>query len=82
MKTLDMPPLRLDGTCSACVGGWQCEYRQRAGVLADKIKAAAVAEASHMAHRMVLQVIIATCQLESDEGGTATMKAERILEER
>ena len=82
MKTPQPPPLRPDGTCSACIGGWQCKYHQRETTDRDDMRSAIIAEASRHSHRLVLNVIIETCQLESDEGGTATEKAERILAER
>jgi hypothetical protein len=82
MKTLQKPPARSDGTCSACIGGWQCKYHQQEGVKLDRARAAVIASAALASHRHALDVIIATCQLESDECGTATRKAERILEER
>lgn len=76
------PPKRPDGTCSACVGGWQCGYHQREGVARDKAQAAVIAEVAQFSHDRLIQWVIATCQLESDERGTATQKAEWILEAR
>jgi hypothetical protein len=78
-KVIPIPPLRPDGTCSACVGGWQCEYHQRKGVAKDKEQAETIRKVSSGAKAAAIGRICAALELESDEGGTAEEKAQRRL---
>jgi hypothetical protein len=73
------PTKRADGTCSACIGGWQCKYHQEQGVQADNRKAKILAEVCQNAKEIRIARYAAEMQLESDESGTAHEKAERAL---
>jgi pyruvoyl-dependent arginine decarboxylase (PvlArgDC) len=75
MKT---PKLRHDGSCTACAGGWLCEYHQKETARKWNRRQTALAEAAAGQHEITLQQIEAQRELESDDGGTAREKAKRI----
>ena len=77
---MTMEPIkRADGTCSACIGGWQCKYHQEQGVKADSHRAKILAEVCENARETKIARYAAEMQLESDEAGTAHEKSERAL---
>jgi len=76
------PPKRADGTCSACIGGWQCKFHQIESVKADNRRANIFAEVCQNAREMDIARLAAHLELESDEAGTAEEKAERALQNR
>lgn len=72
------PPKRSDGTCSACVGAL-CPYHQEQGVIADNKKSKMLAEIGKSIRNYNIEKLISELKLESDEGGLAWEKAERML---
>lgn len=73
------PAIRPDGSCSACTGGWMCQYHQQQTAREWNAKQSMLAEAAAGQRESELQRIQARYELESDEGGTAREKAERII---
>lgn len=75
------PLKRSDGTCSACIGGL-CKYHQEQGIINDERKSQMLAEVAKNIRNYNIERLISELKLESDEGGTAWEKAERMLKKK
>lgn len=73
------PTKRSDGTCSSCIGGNLCQYHREQGALRDKEISSLLQKLGKSIASHKIDRLISDLQLESDEGGTATEKAKKIL---
>ena len=73
------PELRPDGTCSACKGGWLCEYHQQEVVQRFETLRRLFWEVRSGARAAALARVAAEHDYESDEMSTAEQKAENFL---
>ena len=76
---MNTPLLRPDGSCPACVGGWQCEYHQREGVRRFQERERMLAIVARGIRARRIADLCARYELESDEFQTREQKAEHIL---
>lgn len=77
LETHQEPALNDRGWCSKCIGGL-CEYHQAEGLIRWHRREAALHEAAVALRVDSIGRIMVDNRLESDEGGTAYQKAERI----
>lgn len=73
------PKTRADGSCSACVGGWQCAWHQAEGVRVDRERGEMLRAVSANARKYDIAHLCARFELESDEMTTREQKAEHYL---
>jgi hypothetical protein len=73
------PLILSDGSCSACVGGWQCAWHQNEGVRLDRERGAMLRRVSANSRQYEIARVCSRFELESDEGGTREEKAERYM---
>ena len=73
------PTLRQDGSCPACVGGWQCAFHIAAGLEEDRQRSRTLARVVAGQRENEIARVCWLYELESDEGGTREEKAARLL---
>lgn len=71
MKPCTMP----DGSCAECLGGWLCAYHQEETARVWNNRQAELRKAAINSRLAAIERIMASRELESDEGGTAESKA-------
>jgi hypothetical protein len=76
---MKQPAINSDGSCPECVKRCgSCAWHQADGLRRDRANMANLARIVASAKHQTLLRICARHELESDEGGTAMKKAERI----
>ena len=78
-KLLPKPAIHEDGSCTACAGGWMCEYHQQESLRRDERLSAALRLSNKAARANEIARICAHYELESDEYQTREQKAELLL---
>ena len=76
---MNAPTLRPDGSCPACIGGWQCAFHQAEGVRRDREKYARLRDVCRIAAGRDIARVCLRYELESDEFSTREQKALAIM---
>lgn len=73
------PALRSDGTCSACAGGWLCQFHKEETGRNEAQRAETLKHAAHAARQAEICRVCARYELESDEFFTREEKAISLI---
>jgi len=74
------PPKDERGACTACRGGWLCQWHKDEGLRKDAERSAVLRRVCQSIREAEIARVCSRFELESDEGGTREEKASRYLE--